>query len=133
MKGSVLAIAFVLVWFARAQPQDVVGNWQGTLKAGAIALRIVLHVSKADDGSLKATMDSLDQGAMGMRRDVDVPRRLDADVRNRPDRRLVHRQARAGRLDDRGHVDPGRPGPAPHAHPGETGRDHPSCGARRTP
>ena len=65
MTGSVMAVAFVFLMGA-GQLQDVAGNWQGTLKAGAIELRIVVHVSKADDGSLKATMDSLDQGAIGM-------------------------------------------------------------------
>jgi pimeloyl-ACP methyl ester carboxylesterase len=66
MIRSSVAIALALMMAGVSQPPDVVGNWQGTLKAGAIGLRIVLHVAKADDGSLKATMDSLDQGANGM-------------------------------------------------------------------
>ena len=61
-----IALLFMMVLVAQAQPPDVVGDWQGTLKTAAVSLRIALHVSKADDGSLKATMDSLDQGAMGM-------------------------------------------------------------------
>ena len=47
--------------------QDIAGDWHGTLKPGPAAeIRIVLHVVKAADGSLKATLDSLDQGANGI-------------------------------------------------------------------
>ena len=38
------------------------GDWHGTLKTGGPDLRLVLHIAKADDGSLKATLDSVDQG-----------------------------------------------------------------------
>jgi len=44
----------------RAQEKDITGNWQGTLKAGN-GLRTVLKITK-DDGKLKATMYSVDQG-----------------------------------------------------------------------
>src|SRR5215472_11977881 len=47
--------------FARAQ--DVAGDWQGTLDTGMGQLRLVLHITKAADNSLKATLDSIDQGA----------------------------------------------------------------------
>src|SRR5271165_2317991 len=49
-----------------AQAQDILGDWQGTLKAGPAELHLLLHISKANDGTLKASMDSLDQGAMGI-------------------------------------------------------------------
>lgn len=42
------------------------GNWAGSLQAGEAVLHLVLHVSKAADGSLKATLDSLDQGVYGI-------------------------------------------------------------------
>ncbi len=45
---------------------DVAGDWQGTLAAGGAELHLVLHVSKAADGALKATLDSVDQGAYGI-------------------------------------------------------------------
>jgi uncharacterized protein (TIGR03435 family) len=45
--------------------QDVVGTWQGTLKAGK-DLRTVLVVSK-DNGRLKASMYSIDQGSTQMK------------------------------------------------------------------
>ncbi len=46
--------------------QNIAGDWQGTLKAGGAELRLVLHVTKNADGSLKATLDSVDQGANGI-------------------------------------------------------------------
>ena len=42
------------------------GHWSGSLQAGDAVLHLVLHVSKSDDGSLKATLDSLDQGVYGI-------------------------------------------------------------------
>jgi hypothetical protein len=51
---------------AVAQAQNIVGDWQGTLKAGTAELRLVLHVAKNSDGSLRATLDSVDQGANGI-------------------------------------------------------------------
>jgi pimeloyl-ACP methyl ester carboxylesterase len=47
-------------------PATLEGNWAGSLQAGDALLHLVLHVSKADDGSFKATMDSLDQGVYGI-------------------------------------------------------------------
>lgn len=49
-----------------AQAQNIVGDWQGTLDTGQGQLRLALHVSKAEDGSFKATLDSIDQGANGI-------------------------------------------------------------------
>jgi len=44
--------------------QNIAGDWQGTLKpAPGGQLHLLLHISKAADGSLKATFDSLDQDA----------------------------------------------------------------------
>ena len=42
------------------------GNWAGSLQAGDAVLHLVLHVAKAEDGSFKATIDSLDQGVYGI-------------------------------------------------------------------
>ncbi len=42
------------------------GNWAGSLQAGDAVLHLVLHVSKTEDGSFKATIDSLDQGVYGI-------------------------------------------------------------------
>ena len=46
--------------------QSLTGNWEGALSAGGQKLRLVLKISQSPDGSLKATMDSLDQGAMDL-------------------------------------------------------------------
>lgn len=48
-----------------AQSQDVAGDWQGVLIAGTRQLHIILHITNSD-GNLKATMDSVDQGAFGL-------------------------------------------------------------------
>lgn len=50
---------------AASQP-SVAGDWAGTLKAGSAELRLVLHITAAKDGSLTATLDSIDQGANGI-------------------------------------------------------------------
>jgi uncharacterized protein len=42
------------------------GDWDGKLQAGEAVLHLVLHLSKAPDGSTKATIDSLDQGVYGI-------------------------------------------------------------------
>jgi pimeloyl-ACP methyl ester carboxylesterase len=56
-------------------PQDtqgVVGIWLGTLRAGAIEVRLVFHISTQPDKTLKALMDSPDQGAKGIEMDAAV-------------------------------------------------------------
>ncbi len=54
----------------KPQPQrsssTLEGHWTGSLQAGEAVLHLVLHVSKAPDGSFKATIDSLDQGVYGI-------------------------------------------------------------------
>ncbi|RPI89002.1 MAG: alpha/beta fold hydrolase [Planctomycetaceae bacterium] len=44
-------------------PEDL---YSGTLKAGAVPLRLVFHLGKTKAGGYAATMDSLDQGANGI-------------------------------------------------------------------
>ncbi len=48
------------------QGQDIAGDWQGLLNAGTVQLHIVLHITKDSDGTLSATMDSVDQHAYGL-------------------------------------------------------------------
>ncbi len=65
MKHVFLLATFLLAaTFTNAQ--DIAGDWQGTLSAGGAELRLVLHITKAPDGSLKATLDSVDQSANGI-------------------------------------------------------------------
>jgi hypothetical protein len=44
----------------------IVGDWQGTLNTGQGELRLMLHIHKAQNGSLSATLDSIDQSANGI-------------------------------------------------------------------
>lgn len=55
-------LAAALSPVCRAQAQ-LAGDWQGTLSAGGVALRLVLHIAAGKDGALTATLDSVDQGA----------------------------------------------------------------------
>lgn len=49
-----------------AATQSIQGSWQSVLNSPAGKLRLVLKVTKAADGKLKATLDSPDQGAMDL-------------------------------------------------------------------
>jgi uncharacterized protein len=66
MKRIIVLALFISATACAAHAQDVVGDWQGKLKIGASELRLIVHITKGDDGSLKATMDSIDQGADGI-------------------------------------------------------------------
>jgi hypothetical protein len=68
MIGSLVLIAVLASMVApvcQAQTQ-LAGDWQGTLSAGSVQLRLVLHVTASKDGSTAATLDSVDQGAYGI-------------------------------------------------------------------
>lgn len=62
---GLLALAALAGGVLRAQDHDITGTWQGTLHV-AKDLRVVLKVSKADAGALKATMFSIDQGGQAI-------------------------------------------------------------------
>ncbi|WP_263384656.1 TIGR03435 family protein [Granulicella arctica] len=65
MKKVILCLlACVVLLGAALQAQDIVGNWQGILKAEK-DLRVILIIAK-DNGKLKATMYSIDQGSMAL-------------------------------------------------------------------
>jgi len=53
------ALLFLLIPSLKAQ--DISGSWQGALGTGKNQLRLVLEVSKADDGGWQAKMFSIDQ------------------------------------------------------------------------
>jgi predicted acyl esterase len=66
-----LALAGILAasapLFAADSPyQPIVGTWMGPLTIMGTQLRIAFNISIAEDGSLKATLDSVDQGAFGI-------------------------------------------------------------------
>jgi hypothetical protein len=62
----VLICAVLLYAAAFAQAQNIAGDWQGTLSANGAELRLVLHIVQNADGTYKATLDSVDQGANGI-------------------------------------------------------------------
>lgn len=69
MKNAVFAIGLLLAAWAppaaRGQA-ELAGDWQGTLSAGGAELRLVLHLTAGKDGALTGTLDSVDQGALGI-------------------------------------------------------------------
>lgn len=65
-----LIFALILLAAQLVAAQDITGDWQGTLTTGMGELRMVLHVMKAPDGSLRALMDSPDQAMVGINVDT---------------------------------------------------------------
>jgi hypothetical protein len=64
---KVLMIGALIVFAASvARAKSIVGDWEGTLRPPGAELRLVLHITEGGDGSLKATLDSVDQGANGI-------------------------------------------------------------------
>ncbi len=69
--AAVLVLALLDLAYVPADPptqpkqdaKSVEGTWQGTLKVGAFEFRLAFKIKKKPDGSLTATMDSIDQGA----------------------------------------------------------------------
>lgn len=62
----ILASLILAPCLATAQDVAIAGDWQGTIKTGMGELRLVLHVTKNADGTLKASVDSPDQNAAGV-------------------------------------------------------------------
>ena len=52
--------------FAQGSPPSLTGNWIGSLNANGMILHLVWHFTPKPDGTLTATFDSPDQGAMGL-------------------------------------------------------------------
>lgn len=63
--GVLLSLVLGLAAMADDKPaaKNAAGIWQGTIKVGAVELRVVVKINKKDDGSLTGTLDSPDQGA----------------------------------------------------------------------
>ncbi len=53
---------------AQDEHKKVVADWEGTLDVQGTKLRVRFHV-RYNEGKLSATMDSVDQGAMGLKMD----------------------------------------------------------------
>lgn len=58
-----IAVVLFLPTPARAQAEaDIEGRWEGTLEASDGAeLRLVVHLERAEDGTIEARLDHLDQ------------------------------------------------------------------------
>ena len=61
-----LFFAITLAGSGLTHAQDIAGDWQGTIHTGMGELRLVLHITKNPDGTLKALVDSPDQNAAGV-------------------------------------------------------------------
>ncbi len=51
---------------AAVEPSPVDGDWEGALRAGNVTLRLVFHLHAQPGGVIAGTLDSIDQGAMGI-------------------------------------------------------------------
>jgi hypothetical protein len=63
-------LAAMLLSFALVHGADTANSlsadWQGTLNAGAVKLRVIFKVKQTADGGLSAAMYSIDQGAQAI-------------------------------------------------------------------
>lgn len=62
MLACAAVLAGILTIPASAQAPDIVGDWHGALDTPRGALTLILHVTREGDGSLKAELQSPDQG-----------------------------------------------------------------------
>jgi len=70
MKRAILPVVFFFLTVATLHAQTIAGFWQGTLpaaasgqgSAGGAGLRIVFHIDKKPDGSLRGVMAMIDRG-----------------------------------------------------------------------
>ena len=66
-KLAQLCLAFgsiILTPVAVVAQREIIGDWQGVLKATqgkAVKIRLIVHITSAPDGTLNATIDSIDQ------------------------------------------------------------------------
>ncbi|MGE0606953.1 MAG: alpha/beta hydrolase family protein [Pirellulales bacterium] len=87
-----------------AEPKSLAGLWSGDLQVGGVKLRLVLHVDLQEDGRLKASLDSPDQGAKGIAIDTVT---LDKAGRVRMESKLI-KATFDGQLNDAGNEVAGR-------------------------
>jgi hypothetical protein len=66
MRRKLIFAALAAAATLGAQTENILGDWVGTLRPGADEIHLTLHISAADKGALKATMDSAEQGANGV-------------------------------------------------------------------
>jgi non-heme chloroperoxidase len=61
MKKTTWTLALAMLSGTALRPQDIAGDWQGTLKAGARDLRVIVKVDRSDNGGWTAALLSIDQ------------------------------------------------------------------------
>ena len=66
MKRALVCAVLVIFGLGIAHAQNIVADWHGSLKVSGADLHLVLHITRGADGNLKATLDSIDQGAKGI-------------------------------------------------------------------
>ena len=66
MSKGLMITALVVCTAPFAGAKSIAGDWQGTLTTPNGDLRLVLHITEGGDGSLTATLDSIDQNANGI-------------------------------------------------------------------
>ncbi len=65
-RAMIMGLVMGMLMATAAQAQDAAGDWDGALNVGAgMKLRLVFHIAHSASG-LSATLDSLDQGALGI-------------------------------------------------------------------
>jgi pimeloyl-ACP methyl ester carboxylesterase len=64
-KKAVAILMAIIIGGTFSQAQDITGHWNGVLNIQGTNLRLVVHINKTGD-SYTSTMDSPDQGAMGI-------------------------------------------------------------------
>lgn len=69
LSACVLGLSIGLATRQQPGKEDaaIEGDWIGTLAAGGTNLRLAFHVTRNPAGQLAGTMDSVDQGAMGLK------------------------------------------------------------------
>lgn len=70
MKELLMIAALIISTAPMARAKSIVGDWQGALRPPGGELHLVLHITEGEGGSLKATLDSVDQ--MGQRHPRDL-------------------------------------------------------------
>ena len=68
-RTSLILLLAVVATVGNGMAQDgssPVGDWEGVLSAMGQELTVVFHVTQAEDGTYAATLDSPDQGALGI-------------------------------------------------------------------
>ncbi len=66
MRSWILGLAVVLALGAAACAQGVTGDWRGTMHAFCTDMPMVLHITRANDGALRATVDSIGEDSYGV-------------------------------------------------------------------